>query len=120
MRDWFMLHDDGHHHHVDEDIWRHYPDTCNVHGTEEVRSSRHAWAPRETALNETRLAPSKYGFVAICYERKGRMTFFVQLNEHCAAWQRLEWPAGYVQARWDEGRSPSSDRKLPVGRRVRG
>ncbi len=101
MSQGFMRHSDGHHHHVDEGLYLHYPDTCNVHRIEEVSSAVHAWAPRSTALNETRLAPSRYGWVAICYETKGRMTFFVQLSPTSAAWQRLQWPTGFEQ-QWDE------------------
>lgn len=101
MSRWFMLHNGNKHHRLDEGLYLHYSDTCNVHDISEVSSAQSAWAPRSTALKETRLAPSRYGWVAICYETKGRLTFFVQLSERRAAWQRVEWPTGYVTI-WDE------------------
>jgi hypothetical protein len=100
MSRWFMRHD-GHHHRIDEGLYLHYPDTCNVHGITEVSSADSPWAYRSTVMNQTRLAPSRLGWVAICYETKGLMTFFVQLSPTCAAWQRIEWPTGFVE-NWDE------------------
>lgn len=100
MSRWIMQHGD-HHHKMDDNLYLHYPDTCNVHGIDEVSSARPIWAPRSTPTLETRLAPSRYGWIAIRYETKGVITFFVQLSETCAAWQRREWPAGY-EACWDE------------------
>jgi hypothetical protein len=101
MTDEFMRHEDGSHHRLDEGLYLHYPGTCNVHDISQVNSGRHTWAPRETAIPETRLATSRLGFVAICYEIKGRMTFFVQLSHTRAAWQRLEWETNFVE-NWDE------------------
>jgi len=97
----FMRHPNGHHHQMDDGLYLHYPDTCNVHDIDEVSSARSPWAHRSSPTLETRLAPSRYGWVAICYETKGVMTFFVQLNSKRAAWQRRGWPAGY-EACWDE------------------
>ena len=102
MSRWLMLHN-GEHHRVDEGLYLHYPDTCNVHDVTEVSTARSPWASRSTAMNETRLAPSRLGWVAICYETKGLMTFFVQLNPTRAAWQRIKWPAGFDR-NWDEDR----------------
>jgi hypothetical protein len=97
------MRDHGKHHRVDVDEGRylHYPDTCNVYDVDEIRSDQPPWLPRSTALAETRLAHSRLGLVAICYETKGVMTFFVQLNEKRAAWQRIEWPTGFDH-NWDE------------------
>jgi hypothetical protein len=102
MSRWFMLHN-GMHHRVDEGLYLHYRGTCDVHDVTEVSTARSPWAPRSTAMNETRLAASRLGWVAICYEKKGVMTFFVQLNPRRAAWQRIEWPTGF-EKNWDEGR----------------
>lgn len=99
MSKWFMLHG-GKHHRMDEGLYLHYPDTCNVHAATEVKSTHSLWAPRSTRMDEIRLAPSRLGWVALCYETKGVMTFFVQLSEARAAWQRIEWPTGF-EANWD-------------------
>src|SRR5437762_2409699 len=101
MTDEFMRHTDGSHHKVDENLYLHYPGTCNVHDISEINSGRSIWAKRETTINETRLAPSQLGLVAICYETKGVMTFHVQLNPTRAAWQRIEWETNFVE-NWDE------------------
>jgi hypothetical protein len=103
MSRWVMLHDDGRHHRMDEGLYLHYPDTCNVHAATVVSSADSPWAPRLTRMDEIRLAPSHLGWVAVCYETKGVMTFFVQLNETRAAWQRIEWPTGFDE-NWDDKR----------------
>ena len=100
MSKWFMLHG-GKHHRMDEGLYLHYPDTCNVHAATEMKSTHSPWAPRSTRMDEIRLAPSRLGWVALCYETKGVMTFFVQLSEARAAWQRIEWPTGF-EANWDD------------------
>jgi hypothetical protein len=51
-------------------------------------------------MGETRLCPSRFGWVAIWYETKGVITFFVQINPQRAAWQRIEWPANFEKS-WD-------------------
>ena len=100
MTRWFMMHG-GDHHIIDEGLYLHFPDTCDVHDVCEVTSANPVWAPHSTMLEGTRLAPSRLGWVAICYETKGIMTFFVQLNTTRAAWQRIKWPAGFDKD-WDE------------------
>lgn len=101
MSKFFMYHANGEHHKVDAGLYLHYPDTCDVHDISEVNSSKPTWAYRETAISETRLAASRLGLVAICYETKGLITFFVQLNPIRAAWQRIEWETNFVE-HWDE------------------
>jgi hypothetical protein len=100
MSRWSMLHG-GRHHRMDEGLYLHYPDTCNVHDATVVSSAHSPWASRSTRMDEIRLAPSRLGFVAVCYEKKGIMTFFVQLNETRAVWQRIKWPTGF-DANWDD------------------
>ena len=100
MSRWFMLHD-GQHHRIDEGLYLHYPDTCDVQDVTEVSSADSPWAYRSTATNQTRLAPSRLGWVAICYETKGLITFYVQLTSTRAAWQRIEWPTGFDE-NWDK------------------
>lgn len=63
--------------------------------------TRSAWASRSTAMNETRLTPSRLGWVAINYETKGFITFFVQKNPTRAALQRIEWTIDFYE-NWDE------------------
>jgi hypothetical protein len=54
MTEFFMLHN-GRHHQVDDGLWLHYPDTCNVQDVGEVSTAHAVWAHRSTALKETRL-----------------------------------------------------------------
>lgn len=96
----FMRHN-GKHHRIDEGLYLHYPNTCDVHNTTKVNTAHSPWAPRSTAISETRLAASSLGFIAVNYERKGRITFFVQLTPTRVAWQRIEWPSGF-DSNWDE------------------
>jgi hypothetical protein len=77
MTKWFML-SNGKHHRVDEGLYLHYPETCNVHDAAEICSARSPWAPRSTRMDEIRLASSRLGMVALCYETKGMMTFLNQ------------------------------------------
>jgi hypothetical protein len=100
MSKFFMLHD-GEHHRMDDNLYLHYEDTCDVHDISEVHSDRPIWANRTTPTTETRLAPSRLGFVAILYETKGVMTFFVQLSPTRAAWQRIEWEKDFME-NWNE------------------
>ena len=99
MSKWFMLHK-GEHHKVDEDLYLHYEDTCNIHEVFDDRT-RIVWADRSTAENKTRLYPSRFGWVATLYETKGVITFSVQIDQQYAAWQRREWPANFDQ-NWDD------------------
>lgn len=101
MPEWFMLHNGDEHHKIDEHLWLHYEDTCNIHEVAEMDMSRSVWEDRSTSINETRLCPSRFGWVAICYETKGVITFFVQMNQDRAAWQRREWPANFDK-NWDD------------------
>ncbi len=100
MGKWLMLHG-GRHHRVDEGLYLHYPDTCNLHDAAQINTARSPWAPRSTRMDDIRLAPSRLGLVAVCYEAKGMMTFFAQLSPTVAAWQRIEWPTGFA-ADWDD------------------
>jgi hypothetical protein len=100
MRDWFML-EKGKHHRVDEGLWLHYPGTCNVHDVDVIGSGESPWAPRSTQMDEIRFATSDLGLVAVCYEKKGRMTFMVQLDAKRVAWQRIGWHPDY-QTGWDD------------------
>jgi hypothetical protein len=86
---------------MDEGIYLHYPDTCNVHDARIVSSAQSPWAPRKTKMGEPRPVPSSRGWVEVCYETKGLITFFVQLEPDRAAWQRIEWPTGF-DTHWDE------------------
>ncbi len=70
----------------------HYSDTCTLCNPNNLSTNKNPFDPRKTA-KETRLYPSRKGWVAICYETKGLITFFVQLNAHRAAWQRIKWDA---------------------------
>lgn len=104
MSRWFMLHK-GKHHKINTRLYLHYPNTCNVHDASEVSAAYSAWVPWSTAMIETRLAASLLGWVAICFEPKGFMTFFVQLNSTGvpwrAAWQRIEWSTDFDK-NWNE------------------
>lgn len=101
MSRWFMLHNGNKHHKLDEGLYLHYSDTCDVHDVTGISSADPIWAKRATAMGETRLCPSRFGWVAILYETKGVITFFVQLNPQRAAWQRIKWPAGF-ENNWDD------------------
>jgi len=102
MDRWFMT-ENGKHHRVDSDegLILHYPNTCNLHDLTEVSSKTGPFAPRKTAI-DMRLAPSRVGWVAICYETKGVITFFAQIDSEHAAWQRIEWTPNFDQD-WDDG-----------------
>lgn len=100
MSRWFMLHG-GKHHRMDEGLYLHYPDTCNVLDAAEISTAHSPWAPRSTSMDETRQAASRLGWVTLCYEKKGVMTFFVQLSPTRAAWQRIEWGTDF-DANWDD------------------
>jgi hypothetical protein len=102
MNRWFML-ENGKHHKVDEALYLHYANTCNVHDVEEVSSAHFLFGERATAMPEVRLAPSHVGWVAIYYERKGIITFFAQISEKRAAWQRIEWLPDFDH-NWDDNR----------------
>src|SRR5437660_11743558 len=101
-RKYFMLDPETGKHHTepDERIFIHYPNTCNVQDTD-PRVRVH-FDPRSTAI-ELRLASSPKGWVAVCYETKGMMTFYVQLNAHRAAWQRIEWQPDFHK-NWDDNK----------------
>ncbi len=103
MGTWFMT-ENGEHHRIDEGLWLHYPTTCNVHAANETSSASPPFVVerRSTAMNggEIRLEPTRHGWVAILYETKGLITFFVQLSPTVAAWQRREWPAQF-ESNWN-------------------
>jgi hypothetical protein len=90
---------------IEGGLFVHYPDSCNicsVNNKRTVSTARLPFAPRKNMPEPlTRLAPSKYGWVAICYEPEGFITFFVQINDRNAAWQRREWHAGFDK-NWNE------------------
>lgn len=88
---------------VDEGLYVHYPTTCSINEVRNrsaITTKNGPFASRTTAI-ETRLAPSPKGWVAICYETKGLITFFVQMTPTRAAWQRIEWPPDFHK-NWDE------------------
>lgn len=85
----------------DEGLYVHYPGVCEVHDVE--NTLRRPFAPRRTAIEQTWLVPSRVGWVAVCYETKGYITFFAQVRQDRAAWQRIEWPTNF-QENWDEDR----------------
>jgi hypothetical protein len=98
MSNWFMLHNNGEHHKVVEGLYLHYPDTCEV---ADVVKAGTTFDPRPSGpTSEIRLSPSRLGWVAICYEEKGFITFSVQLNHKRQAWQRIAWSANF-QEKWD-------------------
>ncbi len=91
----------NHHSGPDEEgVIIHYPSTCNVQDLSKCTSAQEPFHPRRTAI-ETRLVPSRKGFVAICYETKGLITFYAQISPTRLAWQRREWPVGFHQ-NWDK------------------
>ena len=73
MNRWFMLHDGSKHHKVDEDLYLHYEDTCDVHDVSEIYTSHSMWGARLKAMGETRLCPSRFGWVAIWYETNSNL-----------------------------------------------
>jgi hypothetical protein len=101
MTEWFMRFN-GKHHRIDEGLYLHFRDTCNVHEVTMVTSAAFPFVPRETTLNiqEIRLVPSRVGWVIVLYETKGVMTFFAQISATQAAWQRREWPPAF-EKQWD-------------------
>lgn len=99
MSRWFML-ENGEHHKKDERLYLHYPNTCNVHKAPQS-SAGSPFSRRSTAMKEIRLVPSRVGWVAICYERKGIITFFAQISPTRAAWQRIKWVPNFDQ-NWDD------------------
>lgn len=86
----------------DEGLHIHDPDTCDIHDASRCPSSKSPFNPRTTAI-ETRLVPSHKGFVAICYETKGLITFYAQISPTRLAWQRIAWPVDFHKD-WNNGR----------------
>ena len=85
----------------DEGLYVHFRDTCSVYDAAKVRKYGDLFATRKTAMKPYQLYPSRYGWVLVCYETKGFMTFSVQLTPKRAAWQRIEWAPGFDK-NWDE------------------
>ena len=87
----------------DEGLLLHQPGYCTVRQVESGTAYGFDLAPRSMFEGTVRLYPSRKGWVATVYEdrradtKKGRMTFYVQLNDHQAAWQRIEWGAGFTK-----------------------
>ena len=116
------------HHRVDEGLWRHYKDTCSVHDADkdprerdffrgldppetssgpamDYPSARKIFARRETVI-AFRLAPSRKGWVAICYETKGLITFVASLSRKRTAWQRSQGLRGEdFDKNWDDAKA---------------
>jgi len=100
MSKWFMLQGDKHHK-VDEGIYLHYSDTCNVHDVPKTNLSEIEWAKRSTSIaKKPHLPHPRVGFVDINYETKGLITFFARISPGRAAWQRIEWKPNF-QADWN-------------------
>ena len=87
-------HDSG----PDEGVIVHFSGTCNVQDVERSPSSRAPFGTRTTSI-ETRLVPSRKGWIVVSYEKKGMITFFVLLSPARAAWQRIRWTPDF--AHWD-------------------
>ena len=127
----FMLNrQTGKHHKIIGDLWRHYDDTCNVHHVDKhpgVRNFFRRLVPPETdrllvdwpdaeefharrpnALRPYRLAPSRNGWVTVCYETEcpettALITFHAQISEKRMAWQRRPWLRGVdFDKNWDD------------------
>jgi hypothetical protein len=89
MLKWFML-EGGQHHKVDEGIWLHYSNTCNI----QDMPKGNIWANRLTDTGKLDPVPDSRvagGCIEIRYETKGVLTFFAQIGPGRAAWQRIEW-----------------------------
>lgn len=102
MSGWFML-ENGKHHTIDERLYLHYTNTCDVHDASVMSGGGLPFASRSTALEKIRIAPSRVGWIAICYETKGVITFYAQINMDRAAWQRIKWPSNFDQ-NWDDSK----------------
>ena len=104
MSKWFMLHGHGHHR-VDEGIYLHYADTCNV---QDLPIEENIWAKRSTDIGRIEPFSDRRvvgGVVEIRYETKGRLTFFAQIDINRAAWQRIEWRPNLPKGRdWQHDR----------------
>ncbi len=81
-----------------EGLYKHYPGTCTMRYIQSGTST--GFDPRKTAT-KTRLYPSLHGWVAVCYETDGLITFYVQLDKDRAAWQRIEW-SRHFDENWDD------------------
>ncbi|MEO7840189.1 MAG: hypothetical protein ABIU06_12645 [Anaerolineales bacterium] len=108
MSEWFMLHGDKHHKvDIDEGLYLHYSDTCNVHDFSD-NSTDIEWAKRSTSIaKKPHLPHPKVGFVDINYETKGVITFFARISPNRAAWQRIEWKPN-LHTDWDNDKEVQS------------
>ncbi|MFC1975476.1 hypothetical protein ACFLXQ_03645 [Chloroflexota bacterium] len=59
-------------------MYVHYPGTCTMFYVQ--TGKQHGFGPRSTGT-KIRLYPSRYGWVAVCYETRGFITFYVQLTK---------------------------------------
>jgi hypothetical protein len=88
----------GKHHKANAEGLRvHYPDTCNVLYFDKTLSI-HDFFGDPSSATSLRFAPSSRGIVAILYETKGYLTFFIQTRWNRAAWQRIEWKPDYEKS----------------------
>ena len=106
MSEWFMLHGDNHHR-IDEGIYLHYPDTCDVQDFPKNQTEIE-WAKRSTSIAEKPHLPHPIvGFVDINYETKGVITFFARISPSRAAWQRIEWKSN-LRTDWENDKEVQS------------
>ena len=98
MTKWFMR-EGNRHHRLDEGIYLHYPNTCNIQDL----PSKVEWAKRSTSIGVRRVKQSEFGvdYVDVNYETKGIITFFAPISPNRAAWQRIEWSPDF-QKHWED------------------
>lgn len=102
MEKFFMVDPETRKHHraPRNQIWTHYPNTCNVHDAHLMKTNNIYYSPSSARL-VIRFSDSDFGLVAIIHETEGKMVFVAQLPNRRIAWQRLDWVPNYQEI-WDE------------------